>query len=82
MARRDLQVKYQQTIADGIQALRECLDLDKENENAMSYINLLLRKKADLEDSPEVARADVAEAQDWSDRALELKKTKAGRLPK
>jgi len=48
VARRALQVKYQQTIADGIQALRECLDLDKENENAMSYMNLLLRKKADL----------------------------------
>ena len=79
-ARQELKAKYQKTIEDGKQALKECLDIDKENEDAMSYMNLLLRKQADLEDSPEAARADVAEAEDWANKSLELKKLKAGRM--
>jgi tetratricopeptide (TPR) repeat protein len=82
MARQDLNAKYQRTIEDGMQALKKCLETDKENEDAMSYMNLLLRKKADLEDSPEAARADVTEAEEWSNKSLELKKIKAGRPPK
>ena len=39
----------------------------------MSYINLLLRQKADLEDTPEAAKADMAQAEDWSNKSLETK---------
>ena len=46
--RADMQQKYGQSIEDGIANLRKCLDIDKENEDAMTYLNLLLRKKADL----------------------------------
>ena len=42
--------KVWQAIDDGIANLKKCLDIDKENEDAMTYMNLLLRKKADLED--------------------------------
>jgi len=80
--RADMKEKYGQAIDDGISNLSKCLDLDKENEDAMSYINLLLRKKADLEDSPDVAKADIAQAEDWANKSIETKRIKATRPAK
>jgi len=78
----ELQQKYGKSIEDGLTNLRKCLDIDKENEDAMSYLNLLLRKKADLEDSPDAAKADIAQAEDWSNKSLDIKKMKAARPAK
>ena len=69
-------------IEEGLNNLQKCLAVDKENEDAMSYMNLLLREKAMLEDTPEAAKADVAQAEDWSNRSLDMKKTKASRPAK
>lgn len=80
--RAELQAKYSKSIEDGLSNLRKCLDIDKENEDAMSYLNLLLRKKADLDDSPEAAKADIAQAEDWSNKSLDIKKMKAARPAK
>jgi tetratricopeptide (TPR) repeat protein len=80
--RAELKEKYGKNIEDGIANLKKCLDLDKENEDAMSYMNLLLRKKADLEDTPDAAKADIAQAEDFSNRSLEMKKVKASRPKK
>lgn len=80
--RADMQQKYGQAIDDGIANLRKCLELDKENEDAMTYLNLLLRKKADLEDSPDAAKADIAQAEEWANKALDTKKIKASRPAK
>jgi tetratricopeptide (TPR) repeat protein len=81
-AKADLQSKYQKVIDEGIDNLKKCLAIDKENEDAMSYMNLLLRKKADLEDSPDAAKADIAQAEDWSNKSIEMKKEKASRPKK
>lgn len=80
--RADLKSKYEKLIDDGIQYLKECLNRDKENEDAMSYINLLYRMKANLEDSPDQAKADVAQAEDWFNKAMDTKRIKATRAPK
>jgi len=80
--RAELKEKYGKAVDDGIANLKKCLDLDKENEDAMSYMNLLLRKKADLEDTPDAAKADIAQAEDWSNRSLDMKKVKAARPKK
>jgi tetratricopeptide (TPR) repeat protein len=80
--RTEMQQKYGAAIDDGITNLGKCLDIDKENEDAMSYINLLLRKKADLEDSPDAAKADIAKAEDWANKSIETKKNKASRPAK
>lgn len=80
--RADMKDKYGQAIDDGITNLRKCLDLDKENEDAMTYINLLLRKKADLEDSPDAAKADIAQAEEYANKAIDTKKIKAARPAK
>ncbi|HZS55091.1 MAG TPA: tetratricopeptide repeat protein [Bryobacteraceae bacterium] len=78
----DLKAKYSKDIDDGIGYLKKCLEYDKENEDAMSYMNLLLREKAYLEDSPDAAKADVAQAEDWSNKSLDMKRIKAARPAK
>jgi tetratricopeptide (TPR) repeat protein len=80
--RADLKDKYGQSIDTGIENLKKCLDIDKENEDAMSYMNLLLRKKADLEDTPEAAKADIAQAEEWFNKSIDMKKIKATRPAK
>lgn len=77
--REELKAKYEKMIEEGINNLKKCLSIDKENEDAMSYLNLLLRKKADLEDSPEASKADIAQAEDWSNKSLDVRRIKATR---
>jgi len=77
--REELKAKYGKSIEEGINNLKKCLSIDKENEDAMSYLNLLLRKKADLEDSPEASKADIAQAEDWSNKSLDMRRIKATR---
>jgi tetratricopeptide (TPR) repeat protein len=78
----DLKAKYLKDINDGLDDLKKCLQYDKENEDAMSYLNLLLREKAALEDSADQAKADVAQAEDWSNKSLDMKRIKAARPAK
>ena len=80
--RADLKQRFGTQIDQGIDYLKKCLDIDKENEDAMSYMNLLLRKKADLEDTPDASKADIAQAEDYSNKSLEMKKVKAARPAK
>jgi tetratricopeptide (TPR) repeat protein len=77
--RAELQTKYGKTIDDGLGYLQKAIDIDKENDDAMTYLNLLLRKKADIEDTPDAAKADIAKAEDFANKSLELKKIKATR---
>ena len=81
-AKEDLKAKYQKIIDAGIEDLKKCLAYDPENEDAMSYMNLLLRKKADLENSPDAAKADIAQAESWSNKSVEMKRVKASRPAK
>ncbi|MGA8027202.1 MAG: tetratricopeptide repeat protein [Bryobacteraceae bacterium] len=77
--REQMKEKYEKFIDDGIADLKKCLAIDKENEDAMSYMNLLLRKKADIEDSPDASKADIAQAEDWSNKSVDMKRIKAAR---
>lgn len=75
----ELQEKYGKDIDDGLASLQKAIDIDKENDDAMTYLNLLLRKKADLENDPEAAKADIAKAEEWANKSLDIKKVKATR---
>ncbi|MDQ2844231.1 MAG: tetratricopeptide repeat protein [Acidobacteriota bacterium] len=80
--RAELKDKYGKSIDTGLDQLKKALTIDKENEDAMSYVNLLLREKAYLADSPEQAKALNGEANEWMDKSLNMKRIKAARPQK
>lgn len=75
----ELQEKYSATIEDGIKNLQKALDLDKDYDDAMAYMNLLIRERADLDDSPDQYQKDIATADQWVQKALDTKKAKAAK---
>jgi len=77
----DLKEKYSATIEDGLKNLQKALDVDPQYDDAMAYMNLLLREKADLEDSQEAYKKDTGEADTWVQKSLETRKIKAERKP-
>jgi tetratricopeptide (TPR) repeat protein len=78
----ELKNKYEKSIDSGLEQLKKALAIDKENEDAMSYINLLLREKAALADNPDQAKALSNEANEWMDKSLNMKRIKAARPQK
>jgi tetratricopeptide (TPR) repeat protein len=75
----ELTDKYGKSINDGLDQLKKAISIDKENEDAMSYYQLLLREKALLADTPEEAKAIWKEADDWMEKSINMKRIKASR---
>jgi tetratricopeptide (TPR) repeat protein len=75
----DLQTQYSAVIDDGIKNLQKALDIDPNYDDAMAYMNLLIREKADLDDSPDQYKADIETADKWVQKALDTKKAKAAK---
>jgi tetratricopeptide (TPR) repeat protein len=71
--------KYGSLVDDGIKNLQTAMDIDKEYDEAMAYMNLLIRERASLADSPEAYKKDVDTADDWVQKSLEAKKIKASK---
>lgn len=81
-AREELITKHGQMIEGGIASLKRALEIDKEYDDAMAYLNLLYRERADLALSSEGYKKDVELADDWMQKALDTRKLKADRQPK
>jgi tetratricopeptide (TPR) repeat protein len=65
-------------IQDGIDNLNKALQLRQDYDDAMAYMNLLYREKADREcDQPDQRTADLKEADGWVDKTMAAKKAKA-----
>jgi tetratricopeptide (TPR) repeat protein len=65
-------------IQDGMDNLNKALALREDYDDAMAYMNLLDREKADREcDEPDQRAADVKTADEWVDKTMAAKKTKA-----
>jgi tetratricopeptide (TPR) repeat protein len=77
----ELKEKYAAMVDDGIANLQKALDIDKEYDDAMAYMNLLVRERADLVESPDEYKKQVEIADTWVQRALDTKKLKAARTP-
>ena len=73
----DLKAKYWQSLTDGIEYEKKALQIDPDYENAMAYMNLLIRYRAILDDTKEQYDADIKEADDWVQKSLETTKKKA-----
>ncbi len=62
-------------VQEGMDSLKKAVDLRPSYEDAMAYINLMYRRQAEIECGNDAARkADLAQAQDWTDKALAARK--------
>jgi tetratricopeptide (TPR) repeat protein len=62
-------------VAEGMEFLQKAVDLNKTYDDAMQYLNLTYRRKADLECPDDAARkADLAKADEWSQKAMGARK--------
>jgi tetratricopeptide (TPR) repeat protein len=75
----DLKDQYSAVIEDGIKNLQKALDIDPNYDDAMAYMNLLIRERADLDESPDQYKKDIETADGWVQRALDTKKMKAAK---
>jgi len=80
--RDELKVKYRPMLDEGVANMQKALDIDKEYDEAMAYMNLLIRYRADLDDTPEQYQKDIDQADGYIQKALATKKIKAERMPK
>jgi tetratricopeptide (TPR) repeat protein len=77
--REELKAKYWQSLTDGIEDEKHALAADPDYDNAMAYMNLLIRYRADLDDSKDQALADQKDADNWVTKALEAQKKNAAK---
>lgn len=80
--REELKAKWAPVIEDGITNLEKALQVDPEYDDAMAYMNLLIRERADLAETPQAYKQDVQTADNWVQKALETKRIKADRVAK
>ena len=75
-ARRDLMERYGRLIEHGIWNREKALQVDPLYNEAMVYMNLLIRERADLRDSLEECRGDVVLADQWVQKAIDTMRAK------
>jgi tetratricopeptide (TPR) repeat protein len=75
-AKADLLAKDGPMVDEAIAHLGRALELDPQYEEALTYMGLLVRGRADLRATRERYKSDVGDADVWTQRALEAKKLK------
>lgn len=78
-ARADLAAKNSSLVEEGIKALQKDLEIKPNDSDGMAYLSLLDREKADLERNLEARQADLKEADNWVQKALDARKQAAGK---
>jgi tetratricopeptide (TPR) repeat protein len=68
--------KYGQTIDEGITNLKKSIEIKPDYDDAMAYLNLLYRQKADMETAADARDADLKNADDLVDRVKAIKQKK------
>ena len=76
-AREELAEENLPLVEEGIEALNKALDIDPEYDNAMAYLNLLYRERADLVETKEEYDQLNSTADEWIQKSLAVKKRKA-----
>jgi tetratricopeptide (TPR) repeat protein len=74
----ELKIKNAPSIQEGIDSLKKAIDLRPDYDDAMAYMNLMYREKADVECDDLAGREeDLKTADHWVDETLRVKKAKA-----
>ena len=75
-----LKAKNSAVIQEGIDTLDKAIKLRDDYDDAMAYMNLMYRERADLECDDEAARAaDLKTADQWVDKAMQAKQARAAK---
>jgi len=76
----DLKAKNSALIQEGIDSLDKGIKLREDYDDAMAYMNLMYRERADIECDDEAARAaDLKTADSWVDKAMAAKQARAAK---
>ena len=73
--------KYGSMVDEGIKALQNAIQIKSDYDDAMTYLNLLLRRKADMVESAAERDALTKQADDLLDKVKELKQKRAEQAP-
>jgi len=65
------------TVDEGITNLQKAIQLKPDYDDAMAYLNLLYRQKADMETSPDARKDDIQMANDLVDKVKAIKQKKS-----
>ncbi|MGA9474168.1 MAG: tetratricopeptide repeat protein [Terriglobales bacterium] len=77
----EIREKNWANIADGIDNLNKALQLRPDYDDAMAYLNLMYRERADVQcDDPAAHYQDLKTADEWVDKTLATKKLKAEKV--
>jgi hypothetical protein len=68
-------------VDEGIKALQTAIQIKTDYDDAMTYLNLLLRRKADMVESAAERDALTKQADDLLDKVKELKQKRAEQAP-
>jgi tetratricopeptide (TPR) repeat protein len=70
-----LQAANSEVVNEGLEALQKAVNINPTYEEAMTYLNLMERRKADLECGDDAARkSDLALADDWAQKSMNARK--------
>ena len=72
--REELAEKNSGVVEEGIESLEKAIELRPNYSDAMAYLNLLFRQRADLQEKTEAREEDVKMADSWMQKSLELKR--------
>ncbi|HLH07878.1 MAG TPA: tetratricopeptide repeat protein [Terriglobales bacterium] len=74
----EMETKNTPFVQEGMDMLNKAIQLRPDYDDAMAYLNLMWREKADIECGDPVARTqDLKTADEWVDKTLAVKKQKA-----
>lgn len=81
-ARDELAQKNAALVDEGLKALQKDLDLKPNDSDAMAYLNLMYRQKADLEAETGAREADLKRANELMQKSIEIRKEIAEKAAK
>jgi tetratricopeptide (TPR) repeat protein len=78
----EMKEKNSADVQEGIDNLNKALQLRPDYDDAMAYMNLMYRERADIDcDDPAAHNADLKTADEWVDKTMATKKAKAEKQP-
>jgi len=73
-----LRTQNQASVQEGIDSLQKALALRPDYDDAMAYLNLMYRERADIQcDDPAAQQADLQTADEWVKKTMDTKRMKA-----